>query len=80
MRPGYKPLGQMFWLWVKWLQELGGEYVYLKGEFSTKRTGRRDPDKKPRTYDLSSQQYHKSKRGTLTKWSTRLEWGLRPGE
>lgn len=84
--PGPKPLrARLFWVWIKWLQDLGGTYEYfgpdptVGADVKPKRTGRRDPDKKPRTYSLSGA-YHKDKRGVVTKVTTRLAWGLRPGE
>ena len=51
-----------FFIWLNWLFELGGSYQYL-GDPPTdpkqppKRTGRRDPDKKPRTYPLDPDKY-----------------------
>ena len=42
----------MFPLWKKWLADLGGSCPEVSEPPSQKRTGRRDPDTKPRQYEL----------------------------
>lgn len=44
------------WIFLDWLHDLGGQFHPLWEEPSTKRTGRRDPDKRARQYELG---YHK---------------------
>lgn len=80
--PSQSPLRNVFWVWLNWLQELGGDFQPLMVEASQKRTGRRDPDTKPRTYSLKDRVYDmKDKRGIIVRWDTKiLKWGLRPGE
>ena len=78
--PSQSPLRNIMWVWMNWLQELGGDYVPLLPEPSQKRTGRRDPDIKPRTYSLKDRIYDtKDKRGIIVRWDTKfVKWGLRP--
>jgi hypothetical protein len=50
-------LQDKFWIFLDILSELGGTYIPLWSEPSTKRTGRRDPDIKPRQYELDDHKY-----------------------
>jgi hypothetical protein len=42
-----------FEIWLSWLKDLGGSYTPVRNLDEPKPpTGRRDPDKKPRQYEL----------------------------
>jgi len=42
----------LFGIWLGWLNDLGGRFAPISSEPSTKRTGRRDPDKHARRYPV----------------------------
>jgi hypothetical protein len=60
-----------FFIWLHWLHELGGTYEYFgtipDGIEKPAKTGRRDPDRKPRTYKLDPDKYGTDKRGVIYK-------------
>ena len=48
----------LFHIWLGWLHDLGGQYFPIHNLAEPKvPTGRRDPDRKPRTYELDNEKY-----------------------
>ena len=45
----------LFHVWLKWLSDLGGSYEPIRDlDEKTLPTGRRDPDTKPRSYEVGT--------------------------
>ena len=45
----------LFHVWLQWLRDLGGTYEPMRDLSEPKPpTGRRDPDKKPRQYEIGA--------------------------
>jgi hypothetical protein len=48
----------LFHIWLGWLHDLGGQYTSIHNLDEPKPpTGRRDPDRKPRIYELDNEKY-----------------------
>ena len=48
----------LFAVWLGWLRDLGGKHESVSTASEPKeRTGRRDPDNKPRQYELDNERY-----------------------
>jgi hypothetical protein len=47
----------LFHIWLTWLLELGGEFLPYVGPGRKPVTGRRNPDTKPRQYELNPEKY-----------------------
>ncbi len=59
----------LFHVWLGWLKDLGGTYEPVRDldEPKTHKDGRRNPDTKPRQYDLNGEDYQIDKRGVITR-------------
>ena len=54
----YRRDPSLFHIWLQWLRELGGQFeVYRDLSERKPPTGRRDPDRKPRSYKLDNKKY-----------------------
>jgi len=58
-----------FHIFLDWLKDLGGEYLPMRDldEPKTHKDGRRNPDTKPRQYELSGEDYKIDKHGVITR-------------
>jgi hypothetical protein len=50
----------LFAIWRQWLKDLGGSYEPMRDLSERKPGGRRDPDRKPRRYELGEKYAIKS--------------------
>ena len=67
-----QPDASLFEIWRGWLADLGGKYEPMRNlEEKKPPTGRRDPDRKPRQYELPADKYAITSKGTVV----RLEYG-----
>ena len=67
-----QPDAGLFEIWRGWLADLGGKYEPMRNlEEKKPPTGRRDPDRNPRQYELPADKYAITSRGNVV----RLEYG-----
>ena len=61
----------LFEIWRGWLKDLGGQYEPMRDLSERKPGGRRDPDRKPRQYELPADKYAITSKGSIV----RVEYG-----
>ena len=66
-----QPDPNLFDVWLTWLKDLGGAYEPMRDLSERKPGGRRDPDRKPRQYELPADKYAVTSKGSVV----RLEYG-----
>ena len=58
----------LFHIWLGWLKDLGGSFEPMRDLSEPKPlTGRRDPDRKPRDYPLTTDKYTIDNKGAIRR-------------
>ena len=58
----------LFHIWLGWLRDLGGSYTPMRDlEEKKPPTGRRNPDIKPRQYELDPEKYGINSKGSVVR-------------